>query len=227
LSTSIEKKKVALLIVCYVPEISDNKSVCSKIKSTFIDVANKHGACIELIDEITTRDEQRVRSSLKRMADYLYVQNRKGIIYYFGHGDQVGDRNGDERRDSNGQDAGFDEIWRTQNILDDEITSIFQVINSRSYLFLFSDSCSSGSMIDDNNSKNWTTLSSSNDKQDSLATSSGGVFTLWGLLPALTTLKVTTMSNIHEYIVTNVQIDSQTSILRFGNDSVRNIDIFE
>ena len=212
-----------LLIVCYVPEIASRnknamKTIANDVENAF-KKASKERCKIETV-KILQRNKRLVIKNLESISNYLETPNKKAIVYYYGHGDQVRDRSGDEK-------DGKDEIWQTQNILDDEISKIFSSIHDSSKLYLFSDSCSSGSMIDKYyNKKDWVTISSSNDRQDSLATSDGGVFTLWGLIPALNTLDKCTPRNIHNYITKNVQIHSQKSLLHYNQSDTINKDIF-
>jgi len=159
--------------------------------------------------KITYINREKIITEMKNIADFLEKPNNKSIIYYFGHGDQVLDLNNDEI-------DGKDEIWKTQNILDDEISEIFKNIDNKSRLYLFSDSCSSGWMIDKKiNDKPWITVSSCNDFQDWLATWDGGVFTIWGFIPCLYN-KVkhekifVSCDEIHNYIKNNILIDTQT-----------------
>ena len=217
-----KKEKIKLLVISYVPEIAMKNNmiiIADKVAKSFMDTGKKYNCEFDLV-KISKIDRNQVISSLKNIAKYLESPNRKAIVYYFGHGDQIRDGNGDEPDRK-------DEIWRTQNIVDDVITSIFANINIKSYLFLFSDSCSSGSMIDNNNKKNWATISSSNDIQDSLAMSDGGVFTVYGLIPALSQLQIITPKTIHDYILKAIDIPSQTSILRSGQQGVVNIGLFD
>lgn len=212
-----------ILIICYVPEIARHKNMnklANNILSGFSKIADKNNKKINIIDIITCVSRNRCISGLKKMEKYLESPNNKGYVYYFGHGDQVRDRNGDE-------EDGKDEKWVTQNILDDEISYIFNNIHNKSVLYLFSDSCSSGSMIDRKlNNKNWVTFSSSNDRQDSLTTSEGGVFTIWGLLPAFEAHCNPTPQELHNFISSNICIDSQTSLLYTGNNKLLNIKMF-
>lgn len=199
-----------LLIICFVPEFSSNsmKDISKKVEKAFITASNK----TELdIIKIIERNKNLVIKNLQDIASELSLPNKKAIIYYYGHGDQIADTSGDEK-------DGKDEIWHTQDITDDHISKIFSNIHDSSTLYLFSDSCSSGSMIDKYyNNKNWVTISSCNDVQDSLATSDGGVFTLWGLIPALESIKDCTPQLIFNYINNNIQISSQKSLLHFVN----------
>lgn len=214
-----------LLIISYVPEIACRnrdamKTIATDVENAFKN-ASKNKKCVLDVTKILERNKNLVISNLKEIAEYLKTPNKKAIVYYYGHGDQVRDRSGDEK-------DGKDEIWKTQNILDDELSKIFSEIDDSSRLYIFSDSCSSGSMIDTYyNKKDWVTISSANDRQDSLATSDGGVFTLWGLIPALNNLDMCTPRKIHDYIKKNVQISSQTSLLHFIHDKTVDRDIFE
>lgn len=214
---------IKLLIICYVPEIvkGDNMNVLAQhIESAFVNAGNKINNKITFdVIKITKVDRNLVLNDLKQIAEYLEQPNNKAIVYYFGHGDQIRDMNGDEEDHK-------DEIWKTQNIIDDEITEIFKNINEKSYLFMFSDACSSGSMIDDNNKRNWITISATNDVQDALAEDDGGVFTLYGLIPALNNLQVHSPKNIHDYIKSAIDIDSQTTILRTGKKGIENVNMF-
>tara|TARA_B110000908_G_C10224755_1_gene437325 strand:+ start:1165 stop:1806 length:642 start_codon:yes stop_codon:yes gene_type:complete len=201
-----------LLIICYVPEIAcknndSMKYISTKVEEAFLKASNSPLDTVKILEI----NRSLVIENLKEIAQDLSNPNKKAIIYYYGHGDQIRDRSGDEK-------DGKDEIWQTQRIIDDEISKIFANIHDSSTLYLFSDSCSSGSMIDEYyNKKDWVTLSSANDRQDSLATSDGGVFTLWGLIPALENVKECTPNNIHNYIKNNVQIQSQTSLIHYIN----------
>jgi hypothetical protein len=195
-----------ILIIAYIPEISNFKFV-ENLEFLFKSLLEKNNHTFEF-SIIKTINKEKIISEMKNIALILEKPFNKSIIYYFGHGDQVKDFNGDEL-------DGKDEIWKTQNILDDEISNIFKNINVDSRLYLFSDSCSSGSMIDKKiNNKSWISLSSSNDLQDSLSTSEGGVFTLWGLIPCLeNTLKNNSklsFNDIYLFVKNNIFIDSQT-----------------
>lgn len=221
--TNIPKsEKIKLLVISYVPEIAignNMKVIADEVAKAFMDAGQKYNRDFDLTI-IYKIDRNQVIKSLKDIAKYLESPDRKAIVYYFGHGNQIRDMNGDEP-------DGRDEIWQTQNIVDDEITLVFSNINITSYLFLFSDSCSSGSMIDDNNKQNWATISSSNDVQDSLAMTDGGVFTMYGLIPALDQLKIITPKTVHDYIAKTIDIPTQTSILRTGRSNVENIGLFD
>lgn len=211
-----------LLIICYVPEIAcrnnqSMKDISTKVEEAFLKASNS--VTLDVVKILET-NRGLVIKNLKEIAQELTNPNKKAIVYYYGHGDQITDTSGDEK-------DGKDEIWQTQGIIDDEISKIFANIHDTSTLYLFSDSCSSGSMIDEYyNKKDWVTISSANDRQDSLATSDGGVFTLWGLIPALETIKNCTPREIHKYIKKNVQIQSQTSLLHYINNETLDKSIF-
>ena len=211
-----------LLIICYVPEIAcrnnqSMKDISTKVEEAFLKASNS--VTLDVVKILET-NRGLVIKNLKEIAQELTNPNKKAIVYYYGHGDQITDTSGDEK-------DGKDEIWQTQGIIDDEISKIFANIHDTSTLYLFSDSCSSGSMIDEYyNKKDWVTISSANDRQDSLATSDGGVFTLWGLIPALETINNCTPREIHKYIKKNVQIQSQTSLLHYINNETLDKSIF-
>lgn len=206
---------IYILIICYVPEIAKNnnmKYLSDSIYLAFKNIIVKNNKTLEKIDIITCVSRNKCINGLKKMANHLCNPENKGIVYYFGHGDQVRDRNGDEP-------DGMDEKWVTQNILDDELSLIFNSIHNKSVLYLFSDSCSSGSMIDKKlNNKNWITFSSCNDRQDSLTTSEGGVFTLWGILPALELFTNPTPRELHKFITSSLCINTQSPLLHAGNN---------
>jgi hypothetical protein len=211
-----------ILIICYVPEIACRNKQSMENISAKVEEAFKKASKSDVLDIVKILEQNRslVIKKLKDIAQDLSNPNKKAIIYYYGHGDQVRDTSGDEK-------DGKDEIWQTQGIIDDEISKIFANIHDTSTLYLFSDSCSSGSMIDEYyNKKDWVTISSANDRQDSLATSDGGVFTLWGLIPALETINNCTPREIHKYIKKNVQIQSQTSLLHYINNETLDKSIF-
>lgn len=134
-----------------------------------------------------------VLGAIKRVAAFTAGgENRRGWVYYSGHGDQTRDAaGGDETVDH------LDEFWKLPSggaLLDDEITAaLVQTPTRKTSLNIFiSDSCSSGTMIDANPSSsntNWVLISACRDNENALATFDGGVFTMFGLIPALTTIK--------------------------------------
>lgn len=111
-------------------------------------------------------------------------------IYINGHGNQVYDNNGDEvitsiNENETNIDA-QDEIYQLPdgNLLDDELTNTIDiaVYNSncidRPTIILFSDHCSSGSMIDKSQRYfDWCSIGSSLDNQDSFVDGDGNVMT--------------------------------------------------
>jgi hypothetical protein len=111
-----------LFVICYVPEFGSKqcKTISDTDVKTFVEVGDRRGSKVELIGLIDYADHIGTLNGLKSVASYLASPNRKGIVYYYGHDDQIRYLNGDEKNDGNGQDAGYDEIWRTQNIVDDE-----------------------------------------------------------------------------------------------------------
>lgn len=126
-----------------------------------------------------------VKNKIEDWVSCNYLKNI-GImfIYINGHGNQVPDNNSEEIDN-------LDEILQLPdgNILDDEFTeiinrSINKVINEsklqkKPIIFLISDHCSSGSMLDkrDDLKYDWITIGSSLDNQDSLMTGDGNVMT--------------------------------------------------
>ena len=215
--------EIKLLIICYVPELAygnNMANIANKIQNSFYSCSRKYNTNI-ICEKILQRNRNLVIMKLNELANYLEHNDRRAIIYYYGHGDQIRDTNGDEK-------DGKDEIWQTQGIIDDEISKIFNKIHKTSYLWLFSDSCSSGSMIDIYyNKQNWITISSANDVQDSLATADGGIFTMFGLLPSLENVKEHTANNIYKFICANIDIPTQKSILNCGgNKDMLNKNIF-
>lgn len=162
-----------------------------------------------------------VRNVQAALKEVLSSPEREAIIYYNGHGDQIKDQHGDES-------DGMDEIWQLMGggyILDDDISRALTSIHDLSYLWLISDSCSSGTMIDKAfNDRPWMTLSSCKDNQNSLASVDGGIFTLFGLLPAVQ--QCNTLREIHQYVIDNVTIPTQTSQVRLTRDFLWNTQLF-
>ena len=130
-------------------------------------------------------------------------------------------------RDTSADEAdGMDEVWSTQGIVDDELSALFLRIHDSSRLYLFSDSCSSGSMLDATNGRPWVAIGSASDSQDSLATSDGGAFTMWGLIPALRGDTNPTPRQLAERIRAALDIDTQTCTLTAGDARVADEPMF-
>jgi hypothetical protein len=110
--------------------------------------------------------------------------------------------------------------------VDDELSALFSRIHDSSRLYLFSDSCSSGSMLDTTNGRPWVAIGSASDTQDSLATSDGGAFTMWGLIPALRIDTNPTPRQLVERIRAALDIDTQTCTLTAGNERVADEPMF-
>jgi len=177
----------------------------------------------ELYKRQITRNN--VLNAISKLAKFLEEPGNVGFIYYFGHGDQIRDTNGDEA-------DGRDEIWRLcggSHIVDDEISNAFRKIHEKSKLILFSDSCSSGTMMDRSlNTRNWVSFTSCRDNEDSLSSVEGGVCTLWGYLPAVkASNKTTTPKQLYDQICGNIQIPSQHPQLNSGNNLVLKYGLFK
>lgn len=113
------------------------------------------------------------------------------FVYMNGHGNQTGDQNKDELAvpilyNETPKDAN-DELYQLPDgsIIDDELTTIFRsALNETKYkpvIFLISDHCSSGSMIDNtyiDPDFHWVSIGSSLDYQDSYITGDGNVMTI-------------------------------------------------
>jgi hypothetical protein len=153
-------------------------------------------------------------AALGACAAHVRQPGRRALVYYYGHGEQVRDANGDEA-------DGRDEVWATQRVTDDELSRLFGDVHATSRLFVVSDACSSGTMIDRQlNGRPWATISSAADPQDALATSDGGAFTVWGLLPALRALRNPTPRQLHAEIARRLDLPTQTSVLDAGQPAV-------
>jgi hypothetical protein len=115
------------------------------------------------------------------------------FIYMNGHGNQTGDYNQDELQHKINENEtpkdSLDELYQLPDgsIIDDELTSLLNnavnlndKLQKRLSIFLISDHCSSGSMIDNNPnmSFDWISIGSSLDFQDSYITGDGNVMTI-------------------------------------------------
>ena len=108
------------------------------------------------------------------------------IVLYNGHGDQ---KFGSKR-----EADGADEMWQPGGggtLYDDDITAILVGAApsvSPPFVCLISDSCSSGTMIDtpaSHPARAWASIGACADAQSAVAVYNGGVFSYWGLFPAL------------------------------------------
>ena len=208
--------------------IKENGEKSSKNLSDEIDLAfkkvisqNEDFVHIRLVGSEITR--KNILEKLKEINSILSQPNQKVIVFYNGHGDQCADTNGDE-------EDGKDEYWKPMggggNILDDEISTILCDIHETSFVLLISDNCSSGTMIDKKlNNRPWICMSSCRDNQDSLASSDGGVFTLFGLIPAIKSGK-RTASEIFKFICSELEIPSQTPYIETSREYLLEIPLF-
>ena len=197
------------------------ESVASAVRQAFESKCRVYGHT-PTVEVITRRDRGACMAALGAVASHLALANAKAIVYYYGHGDQVR-----EVRDTSADEAdGMDEVWSTQGIVDDELSALFSRIHDSSRLYLFSDSCSSGSMLDTTNKRPWVAIGSARDSQDSLATSDGGAFTMWGLIPALRIDTNPTPRQLAERIRAALDIDTQTCTLTAGDARVADEPMF-
>lgn len=162
---------------------------------------------------------------LKEMADFLKEPHNVALIYVVGHGDWQKDQNGDEL-------DGMDEVWKThyrETILDDEIKSIFSTIHPSSYLVIISDTCSSGTILDLQFSKNENciAISSCQDYQDSLQSGDGSVmsFCLFEILkekPTYAEIKHKLRQRMSEFVG-----DLQHELVNVSNPQLWNLKCFK
>lgn len=187
--------------------ISKNYWGAYQSEQTAIKFSNLFSKFIDIKEQNTTTligNEVNVSSVKKILYNFIYSNyqinsvEHKFYIYMNGHGNQIQDTNNDEKTivstEHETQKDELDEIYQLPDghLVDDEITDILtnaiknkqSIIPSENYIkpfiFLISDHCSSGSMIDNNNSGeyNWITIGSSLDNQDSLMTGDGNVMTV-------------------------------------------------
>jgi len=102
---------IKLLIIAYVPEIAQTnnnamKNISNNVEDAFREASRKHNCHID-VTKIIQVNKSLVISKLKKIAKYLEDLNKKAIIYYYGHGDQIKDLSGDESDEQ-------DEIWRSK-----------------------------------------------------------------------------------------------------------------
>ena len=205
------------------------ESVASAVRQAFESKCRVYGL-IPTVEVITRRDRGACMAALGVVASHLELPDAKAIVYYYGHGDQVREvcevRGTSGTSGTSGDEAdGMDEVWSTQGIVDDELSALFLRIHDSSRLYLFSDSCSSGSMLDANG-RPWVAIGSASDSQDSLATSDGGAFTMWGLIPALRIDTNPTPRQLAERIRAALDIDTQTCTLTAGDARVADEPMF-
>jgi hypothetical protein len=203
-----------ILIVCCVPETAP---VVTAVRQAFESKCRVYGYT-PTVDVFARRDRGACMAALGTVADHLVLPNAKAIVYYYGHGDQARNRSCDEA-------DGVDEVWSTWGSADDELSALFSHIHDSSRLYMFSDSCSSGSMLDTTNRRPWVAIGSARNSQDSLATSDGE-FTLLGLIPALRIDTNPTPRKLVERIHAALDIDTQTCTLTAGNTRVVNEPMF-
>ena len=194
------------------------ESVASAVRQAFESKCRVYGHT-PTVEVITRRDRGACMAALGAVASHLELPDAKAIVYYYGHGDKCRDTSADEA-------DGMDEVWSTQGIVDDELSALFLRIHDSSRLYLFSDSCSSGSMLDATNGRPWVAIGSASDSQDSLATSDGGAFTMWGLIPALRIDTNPTPRQLAERIRAALDIDTQTCTLTAGDARVADEPMF-
>lgn len=174
--------------------------------------SKKFSECIgipeENIDYLLGNDVN-AKSVKDKLYKFVYTtllnNNYNPIIYIYmnGHGNQIIDENGDSISECESEEDQMDEVYQLPdgNVVDDEITNIIDnaIFNSncieRPKIILFSDHCSSGSMID-NTSKyyDWISFGSCQDYQDSYVSGDGNVMTI-NLLNVLES-NVSILSNI-------------------------------
>ena len=217
-------KEIFVLVICGITEFKECGAIetAKNIKNIIFQKC-KDTACKLVYKELlgTNANQRNVETYLNEAAQYLIYPNRKAIIFYNGHGDQKPDLNKDEN-------DGKDEFWRLMGggvILDDDLSLFFNKIHDKSFLFLISDCCSSGTMLDIKlNNRPWICLSSCNDNEDSLASSAGGIFTIFGLLPAIS--KYNNLADICDYIKQNINIQTQNYYIQVTREYLWTVDIF-
>lgn len=168
-------------------------------ESTALRFMDKFRVCAGIVEknvmklfgnEVTVSNVKKVISNAVKNALGLDVKRPRLYIYMNGHGNQVGDVNGDERNGiCNGESLidEMDEVYQLPdgNVLDDDITEVINCAVKESgcddkklMVILISDHCSSGSMIDKVNVEfDWVSIGSSMDNQDSYVTGDGNVMT--------------------------------------------------
>ena len=168
-------------------------------------------------------------------------------VYINGHGNQTMDANGDEIKqltDNNETNIdGQDELYQLPDgtLTDDELTAIIDsgVLHSgtfsRPVVCIFSDHCSSGSMIDKTQLYfDWISIGSSLDNQDSFVSGDGNVMTqcLMNVLDInkntlndMTPLRLFTL--LDNEMKTSFIGDLQTPTFHISHSSMMNFKLFE
>ena len=82
-----------LLIICYVPEIAcrnnqSMKDISTKVEEAFLKASNS--VTLDVVKILET-NRGLVIKNLKEIAQELTNPNKKAIVYYYGHGDQITD----------------------------------------------------------------------------------------------------------------------------------------
>lgn len=212
-----------LLLICGVPEMSQMAcdALVGTVENAFRAVAPPHRP-VESVVRLTGRSVTRaaVETALRAISAHLSTRGTRVIVYYNGHGDRTCDHDGDEA-------DGMDEFWRLSGgaFIDDDICRVISetVCAEDSIITLISDSCSSGTMIDTSKIDcrvNWVSIASCTDNQSAFCTSDGGVFTLFGLAPALHALStrsgIASARNISDEIARRVSIPTQQFEVRYA-----------
>lgn len=147
-----------------------------KFYKLLIDKFNFSSECIKVLyNQQYTRNN--ILHEMKWLASQLINENCIGVVYNASHGVQSRDYNGDEK-------DGYDENIQTyehSRVCDDEITDIFKNIHPKARLTFISDSCHSGTLLDNIENEinyNWCSIASSLDNEASIQCGDGGVLSL-------------------------------------------------
>jgi hypothetical protein len=228
--SSIGAAATRIVLVAAVPEMSEaaRGALLASVEAAFRSVERptcRIESVVRLVGGAAT--PAAVADAIRGAVSHLAIPDSRAVIYYNGHGDQIRDApNGDER----GGD-GRDEVWRLPRggiLTDDAITAIIDAAPCApsSFVTLVSDSCSSGTMIDDTaaagagagprsaGAANWCCIAACSPTQSALGTADGGVFTLFGLIPTLRELSLrdscATAHEIREGVARRLSIPTQT-----------------
>lgn len=170
-----------------------------------------------------------ILKELNMLASKLDSPGKTGIVYVAGHGTQTRDSNGDEA-------DGFDENWQTydrMNIVDDEITKIFEQTHKDCNLTIISDCCHSGSMLDIEDDRytdrRWLSIGSALDSQSALQSGDGSVCSveLFKILGEDPTIK---MGCLRDVLMKRMGLsfigDMQSCVVSISNPKLWNNNIF-